>query len=464
MQSVQETYGAEALHVEPHGTEPISAKERHGKPRSLFTLWFSANLEFATLTLGLLAVGVFGLSFQEAAIATVIGIVAGALLIGLFSTFGFKWGVPQLIQSRAAFGFFGNFLPGITNFLSCIGWYTVNTVLSVYALQYLLPIGFLPDLIIMIVLQAVISIYGYNLIHSVERWSAILLAIVFIIVTFYAFPHINFHVAENIKTVTIFGGTFASFILAVGVALSYTIAWATYSSDYSRYLPVNSSKKKVFGYVVLGNIIPCIWLELLGIGLSTFRSTIAKPTDLIAGILPGPIAVLVMLAIILGTITANVLNIYSGSMSLLSIDTKLVRFIAPKRWIAALLVGVLGGILSYIGFQTNYATNFSDFLLVLGYWICPFLAVVLCDYLFIRHNQTDTSVFYRGSSSIKAGFWAFLIGFAVSVPFFNQTMYVGFIAKAYPAIGDLSYYVSFVVAFILYFFFTGSPRKKSLAA
>lgn len=97
------------LHVEPHGIDPISPNERHGKPRSLFTLWFSANLEFATLTLGLLAVGVFGLSFWQATIATVIGIVVGALLMGVLSTFGFKWGVPQLIQSRAAFGFFGNF-------------------------------------------------------------------------------------------------------------------------------------------------------------------------------------------------------------------------------------------------------------------------------------------------------------------------------------------------------------------
>lgn len=339
------------------------------------------------------------------------------------------------------------------NVVSGIGWYTVNTVLGVYALQYLLPIGFLPDLIIMIALQAVISIYGHNLIHSVENWSAAFLAVVFVIVTIYAFPHINFNVPENMKTVGIFGGTFASFILSVGVALSYMMGWMTYTSDCSRYLPENTSKGRAFGYVVLGNIIPCIWLELLGIGLSTFRTTIATPTDLIAGILPKPIAVIVMLAIILGTITANVLNIYSGSMSLLSIDVKPVRTIAPKRWIAALLVGILGGILSYIGFKTNYYSNYSNFLLVLGYWISPFIAVVLCDYIFIRHSRSDISMFYEGSGRFKAGFWAFLIGFIVFIPFFNQTMYVGFIAKAHPAIGDLSYYVSFAVALCCAVFF-----------
>ena len=98
-----EFYGAEVLHVEPHGIDPISVKERHGKPRNLFTLWFSANLEFATLTLGVLSVGLFGLNMTQAAISIIIGTALGAFFIGLLTTFGYRWGVPQLIQSRAAF-------------------------------------------------------------------------------------------------------------------------------------------------------------------------------------------------------------------------------------------------------------------------------------------------------------------------------------------------------------------------
>ena len=457
-----ETYGSEVLQVEPHGIDPIPTHERHGKPRNIFTLWFSANLEFATLTTGVLAIGVFGLNFTQASIAIILGTIVGALAIAFLAKFGYRWGIPQLIQSRGSFGFIGNFLPGIINFLAGVGWYTVNTVLGVYALQWLLPIGFLPNLLIMIALQAIISIYGHNLIHWVERASALILAVIFIIVTIYALPHIHFNISENMKAPA-FSGTFGSLILSIGISLSYMMGWMTYSSDYSRYLPAQSSFKRVFNAAFWGNIVPCIWLELLGAGLSTFTS-INKPTDLISGILPHALAVITMLAIILGTITANVLNIYSGSLSLLSIDVKLIRALAPRRWVAALLVGILGGILSYIGGQSGYYQNYSNFLFVLSYWVSPWLAVVLCDYLLIRRHQNQISAFYNHAGNVKVGFYAFIIGFLASVPFFSQTIYTGFIAKAHPQIGDLSYYVSFVVAFVLYALFSSRQRRTELAS
>jgi len=448
-------YGSEVLHVEPHGIEPIPQQERHGKPQSIFTLWFSANLEFATLTTGVLAVGVFGLNFWQASLSIVIGTVLGALGIGILTTFGYKWGIPQLIQSRSSFGKTGNYLPGFVNFLSGVGWYTVNTVLGVYALQWILPIGFLPNLLIMIGLQAVISIYGHNLIHWVERASALILALVFILVTIYAVPHIHFNVAENVKAVA-FSGTFGSMILSIGVSLSYMMGWMTYSSDYSRYLPKATSFKRAFGAAFWGNLIPAVWLELLGTGLSTFTN-ISKPTDLVSGLLPYPLVFITMLAIILGTITANVLNIYSRSRAILSIEIKMIRAIAPKRWIAALVLGILGGILSYIGGQTGYYENYSNFLFVLSYWISPWFAVVLADYLFIRRRRDTLSDFYENSGRVRGGFWAFIIGFICSIPFFNQALFMGAVAKNYPQLGDLSYYVSFVVAFVLYGLFLKKP-------
>lgn len=446
-----ESYGSDVLHVEPHGIDPIPQEERHGRTFSIFTLWFSANLEFATLTTGVLAVGVFGLSFWQASLSIIVGTVVGALAIGALTTFGYRWGIPQLIQSRASFGYFGNFLPSILNFLSGIGWYAVNTVLGVYALQWLLPIGFLPDLIIMIILQAVISIYGHNLIHWVERASALVLMVIFILVSIYAFPHIHFNIAENPKAEA-FSGTSGSIIVSIAVSLSYMMGWMTYSSDYSRYFPRNTSSKKAFGAAFLGNVIPAIWLELLGTGLSTFTE-VNKPTDLISGILPHALAIITMLAIILGTITANVLNIYSGSISLLTIDVGFIRAIAPKRWVAALLVGIVGGILSYIGGQSGYYSNYSNFLFVLAYWISPWLAIVLCDFILIRRHRNELDDFYSKSRPVRAGFWAFLIGFICSIPFFNQTIYLGYFAKHWPQIGDLSYYVSFIIAFVLYAIF-----------
>lgn len=451
-----EFYGEEVLHVEPHGVDPISPDERHGQPRSLFTLWFSANLEFATLTSGVLSVGVFGLSFWQAVLSILIGTVVGAAFLGLLSTFGYRWGIPQLVQSRAAFGFFGNFIPAIFNFFAGVGWYAVNTVLGVFALQWLLPIGFLPNLLILIVVQAVVSIYGHNLIHWVEKVSALFLAVIFILVSFYAFSHIQFAMAANPKAPA-FSGVIGSFILSVGVALSYIMGWMTYSSDYSRYLPKATPFARTFNASFWGTVIPCVWLEVLGAGLATVR-TITVPTNLVAGILPHTLAVFAMIAIVLGTLTANVLNIYSGSLSLLTMDVKLVRRVAPKRWVAALIIGLLGGILSYFG-ASGYYENYTNFLLVLSYWVSPWLAVVMTDYLLFRRKREGLADFYTGSGQVKAGLWAFAIGFLASTPFFNQQLYTGFIAHQFPQIGDISYYVSFAVAALAYFVLARSQRE-----
>lgn len=452
-----EFYGEEVLHVEPHGIDPISADERHGRPRNVFTLWFSANLEFATLTVGVLPVLFFGLNMWQAAIAVIVGNVVGAGAIAFLTTFGYRWGVPQLIQSRSAFGFVGNFLPAIANFIAGVGWYAVNTVLGVYALQWLLPIGFLPDLLIMVVIQAIVSVYGHNLIHWVEKVSALVLAVIFVLLTVYAWGHIHFNIAENVKAQGAMG-TSGAFILSIGVVLSYMMGWMTFSSDYSRYLPQNSSFAKTFAAAFWGNVIPSVWLELLGAGLATVKNVVV-PTDLISGILPHALGVITMLGIMLGTVTANVLNIYSGSLSLLSMDVKWIRAITPKRWVAALLIGILGGILSYIGGRSGYYNNYSNFLYVLSYWVSPWLAIVLTDYFLFRRHSVDVTDFYEKSGTVRAGFYALIIGFAVSMPFFNQQLMTGFIAAKYPQIGDLSYYVSFVVAALVYTLATRGRRQ-----
>jgi cytosine/uracil/thiamine/allantoin permease len=108
MRADEASVAAGVLDVEMSGAEPIPADRRHGRPRSLFTLWFGANVQFATLSVGALSTSVFGLDFLPAAIAIVLGTVISACLIGLLSTPGAQTGLVQLIQTRAPFGWFGN--------------------------------------------------------------------------------------------------------------------------------------------------------------------------------------------------------------------------------------------------------------------------------------------------------------------------------------------------------------------
>lgn len=442
-------YRDEVLRVEPHSVEPIGSAERHGKPAHVFTLWVGANVEFATLTTGALAVGLFGLGFTQAAVALVLGNLAGALILGALTTFGPRLGLPQLIHSRAPFGFAGNYVPALLNFIAGVGWFAVNTVLGTFALVWLLRTSFPIALLIVALLQVGFAIYGYNLIHAFERWMAIVLTALFAAVTVVALSHIHFGAAANLKAPLWSGGT-GSFILAFGVAFSYVLGWVAFASDYTRYLPAATPARRTFAPAFWGVALSCIWLEVLGAGLATALPHLDVPTDLVTGFLPHSLAVLTMLAVVLGTVTANVLNIYSGSLSVLAIDVAAVRAIFPRRWVAVLIVGVLGTVLSLVGQQGYYGT-YTDFLLLLAYWVAPWSAIVMVDFFLVRHGRYAVEEFYDRGRAFRAGLAAWVVGVLASVPFFNQSLYLGPIAKAAPGLGDISYYVGFMVAGLIYY-------------
>src|SRR5690348_3439195 len=128
-------YGDRVATVEPGGVEYIALKERHGKPLDLLWTWLSPNLEFATVFVGVLGVAIFGLSFWETALAIVIGSALGSATHWILSSWGPKFGVPMMVESRGAFGFLGNILPaGLNGLTGSIGWFIVNSVSGAFAL------------------------------------------------------------------------------------------------------------------------------------------------------------------------------------------------------------------------------------------------------------------------------------------------------------------------------------------
>jgi NCS1 family nucleobase:cation symporter-1 len=453
-------YVDEVVKIEPKGIEHVADGERHGRPGSVFSLWFGANVELATLSTGVAAVVLFGLNFTEAAIGLIIGNILGALVIGALSTYGPRLGVPQMVHSRSAFGFFGNFIPGGLNTIAGVMWFGVNTVLGVFALVELTGMSFLLGLIIMAGIQVVVAVYGHNMIHAVERWLWGVLTLVFIGVSLYAFVHAPYNLPFSPKAPLGFEGISGGMIEAVGLAFSYILGWTAYASDYTRYLPGKVSARRVAGLAGSANFIASLWLELLGVALAAEfpkAAVGANPVGILVGISPHWLVVVALIAVALGTITANVLNIYSSSLSSLVVQVPI------KRWTAAVLVGVVGAVVAWLGHQAYYL-NYENFLFLLAYWIAPWAAIVLVDFFVFHRGRYRTDLLYDPRRVLRPGFWAWIIGVAVSVPFFNQTLYTGFIAYNNPHLGDLSYYVSFVVAGGLYWMFGRQAARAETPA
>lgn len=436
-------YKDQVFVVEPTGIEPVLAEQRHGKPISLFGVWFSANAEIATWMVGLLIAALYGTDLKSAIIGIVLGNVVGFGLLGVLSVLGPKYGAPQMVVARLAFGRDGNTAPATLAFVAGVGWFAINTVFGAYALESITGLNYFFSLGLMLLLQIILALYGYNLIHLFERASMWLLAAGFTLLLFVTFSKANFGAPFNPHAPISIGGALAGFIYATALAFSYATGWIPAAADYSRYLPASSNPRAVWFYAFLGCAVPCIILEIVGAATVSAAPRVdlsqAIPTDAILVLLgSGIVAKLVLAAVVLGTLTANCMNLYSGSLA------ALVAFrVKVKRWIAALVVGVVGALLATGGAHSNeMAADYTNFLLLLSYWASPWAAVLLIDWWHRGAKRADVLKQPRW----RPGFAAWLIGLAASVPFWNQALYVGPFAKTFPQFGDLSYYVGFIVA------------------
>src|SRR6476646_7964036 len=112
--------------VETNGINVITEAERKGSPRQLFWPWFGANVSVFGLAYGSFLLG-FGISFWQAIVAGLVGIVVSFLLCGFIAVAGKRGSAPTLVLSRAAFGLRGNRLPSLISWVVAIGWETVLT-------------------------------------------------------------------------------------------------------------------------------------------------------------------------------------------------------------------------------------------------------------------------------------------------------------------------------------------------
>lgn len=427
--------------VESKGIEHVAEDERRGRISSSFTLWFSGNLQYSAIVVGALPTAFLGLSFGQAAVALAVGTLVGSLLLGLTASMGPRAGTAQMIQSRGPFGYFGNFLPTLFLFMTGFGFFAVNTALGAYIVRYLFGIPFLGAVVLVAGFQMVIVIVGHDLVHKVERALVPIMGVLFVVVTVYG-------VMAGDLTAPGSGtehGVAGAMLTAVALSSSRTFGFAICASDYTRYLPTGTSRRKVTGATFLGAAVAGLWMHLLGaaIGSVIFPES---PTDLVTAIAPPVVAVIALIPLLASTVAAGVIDIYSGSLALLIAD------IPMRRWVSALVTGIAGGALAWwAGLGDAAIANFQNFLFLMGYWVGPWLGVALTDYLvFRRRDGVRAAWFYDRSWRVGPGLPAFVLGVVVSVPFMNQTLYVGPIAAQYPFLGDITYWIGGAVAALAY--------------
>lgn len=444
--------GTERAAVERRTIDIIPLEERHGRPRDLFTIWFSSNIMPLTFVTGALAPAVFGLSFWWSLVAIVLGNVVGALFMALHSAQGPRLGVPQMIQSRAQFGYFGALLVVLVAVAMYVGFFASNLILGGQSLNQVAG-GISVDwgIVICAVVSLAITIFGYDVIHAVNRWAVVLfggamiLSLIFI-VGVHGLPS-NFLSTGSYST----GG----FLSAVSLGVLWQIAYAPYVSDYSRYMPPDNEAGSTFWMsywgTVLGTVLPMMLGAVVGVASSN--------PDQIAELhtLSGGVGWLVMIVFALGIMDTNSINLYGGVLCTITTGQTFARRWLPGAKVrAALSVAIVAlSLILAIGLQSNFLENYTNFILLLLYVLIPWTAVNLVDFYLIRHGEYDVEAFFDPSGGPYGrigwvGVTAYLVGIIVEIPFMSTTLYTGPVASAINGT-DLSWLVGLVVTVPLYY-------------
>ena len=424
------------LAVETHGITPVPAGNRFGRPWRLFAVWFAPNLTMTAVFSGTLA-ATFGLGFGTGVVAMLVGTVLGSLPVAWLSTWGPRTGTGQLPLARLPFGG-GVVLPGLVQWLGSIAWDALVGLFGGDALAELTGLPFWLAVLVVLVLQCALGVFGYALIHRVQAVMSVLLAAAFAALAVKVLSGHPVAMADTATGADLAGGA----VLFSTIALSLAVSWAPYASDFSRYLPSTASSRHVFWATLLGLTASYAVGEGLGLALgsSLGEQTAAGVAKLLGGGFLGGLALLV---IALAAVSSNAMNDYSGSLALQTVGVRL------RRPVSAVVVTVLAFALILWMHSGDLATKFQNVLLFVSYWIPPFLGVVVPDWVARVRGRREIDVLAERPGRPWPALVAFVLGFAAAVPFMNTSIYTGPVAAAWHG-ADLAYYVGLVVSLAAY--------------
>lgn len=452
--------------VETHSIDYIPSHLRHGKSSDLFTLWFGANTMVVTITTGALAI-VQGFSLLWAGVGLVFGVLIGGIFMAYHSAQGPHLGLPQMIQSRAQFGFYGASLPLLLVIAMYLGFFAAGGVLGGEAVAVLFHTSVSLGIIVMSAANLLLALFGYNLIHRFERYISYFFAAVFLVITgIVIFGHPFAHPHPG-------GGGFllGPFLLTVATAAIYEITYAPYVADYSRYLPESTSIREAFWYTYGGSVISGIWMMVLGAALQSLSPSSDPVTQIasVAGSIGLWFRVITLLAIALGIVSINSLNIYGGYMSSLTILSAFFRRwtinLALRVWFIV-PVTIVGTYLAFL-YKINLLTSYENFLFFLLYSMIPWTAINLADYYLLRHGRYAVDDIFRPDSPYGRvngiGILAYCVGFVVQISFMNSAIYEGPVAKMLGG-GDISWIVGVMVSAALYLLLMRNRLSRTLSS
>ncbi len=385
------------LGVETTGIEIIEESERTARPRDLFWPWFAANVSVFGISYASFVLG-FGISFRQALVVTVVGVVVSFALCGIIAIAGKRGSAPTMILSRAAFGVDGQKVPGVISWLVSIGWETFLAILAVLATSTIFDqLGWSGGTTTKVVATLVVallivsaSVAGYHVImrmQSVLTWITGIATVVYVALTL---DEIDWSSVSAIPD-----GSAQQMVGAlVMVMTGFGLGWINIAADWSRYQHRDAKGSAIVGWNTFGGAVAPALLVVFGLLLAgssqeLSAGIVADPIGTLGTLLPTWFLVPFLLAAILALVSGAVLGIYSSGLTLLSLGVRIPR---PA---AAFVDGVILtlGTVWVVFFAEDFLGPFQSFLITLGVPLAAWAGIMIADIALRRRDYDEDALF-----------------------------------------------------------------------
>jgi purine-cytosine permease-like protein len=383
--------------VETNGINVIAEQERKGRPAQLFWPWFGSNVSVFGLAYGSFLLG-FGISFWQALIAGVLGIVVSFLLCGLVAIAGKRGSAPTLVLSRAAFGVNGNRVPSILSWVLTVGWETALVSLATLATAQLFDQlgwsgGTVTKVVALLVVAALVvggGVLGFDAIMRMQTaitWVTGILTVVYLVLVA---DHVDWSTVASLPS-----GTLAAVVGALVLAMTgYGFGWVNAAADYSRYLPRRASTAGVVGWTTFGGALAPVVLLAAGLLLAGSDPKLSSaigldPIGALGTILPTWFLVPFIVVVLLGLIGGALLDIYSSGLSLLAAGLRVPRPVAASIDGTLMVLGTV--VVVFVA--DSFIGPFQGFLITLGVPIAAWCGIFLGDLALRRGDYAERELF-----------------------------------------------------------------------
>jgi NCS1 nucleoside transporter family len=383
--------------VEQFGIEPVPAELKTVGWLDIFAIVFGFALNPGSILVGGLAVA-SGLSFLGAVGAITGGVMLATVAYTIMATVGVDFGLPGQVSTRMVYGLRGaKWVPSLLRTIASTYWFAYQTVAGSLAVVAILDrwSGTAHSLVtislIFAVLQAIVAIIGYDSLKNLSRMALPFKIVILCLILVLLANHDDPHFAPS-QVLHYAGKPEAGWLLFVtwlNVVAAGLLTMVTDSADFCRY---TRSRADMWWGTVLGKVGGGAFAAILGAyGAAATLGKNPNSFAVVATLGVGHFTLLLFLIVIaLDNWTINVLNLYTGGLSLSNMFERLGRF-----W-TTVIISILGIALSA---APSVVTGYTTYVGMLGNVFAPIAGVLLADYVFVKRMKIDLKALFQPNGS-----------------------------------------------------------------